>query len=318
MTPADIVPLLRAAKPGSIISLAGIFQGALRLSAWDFGGVVLDLTDAEFPDGGVINGAKGLALRGGRWGRTDSEVQAFHTLQVANVEDFSLSGATVVGNGNSFGGGISIANSARVTVRDSQFDGHSTALGVRTSSDILVTGNRITGSAADGINVTDCQRGIISANECRDFRPAVGAHPDAIQLRSVAGRPLQADIWLLNNLAIGRMQAFFGGEYRTHWHGNYAATNGYTHTVSAATGARECSAFDNVLANTPDAPHGPGRLKGFEDASNREGRNVLWDSRRWGMPARRWAMIVPPIAASVGSRFEDRAFGPVSVEGGVP
>ena len=313
MTPAEIAAALRAAKPGEVVTITGIIEGALNLRNVDLGGVVLDTTQAELIDGAVLNNVKGFAIRGGIYGRADMDLPVQNSIVAANCEDFSIASATVLGNGDARGGGISIATSARVTVRECRFDGHNTALGVRSCTDALVTGNSIRGSTADGINITDCQRAIVSANDCRDFRPAAGAHPDAIQMRSLAGRPLQADIWLINNIAIGRMQGFFGGEFRTHWHGNYAAANGFTHTVTASKG-RECSAFDNVLSNTPDAENGPGSLKGFTDASNSVGRNLLWDARGKGLPPRRVSLIVPPIWNQVGSRFESRAFNPASVE----
>jgi hypothetical protein len=306
-----IAAALAAASSGATVSATGTCEAPLVLRNRDYGGVILDASAASFPAGAVLNGVKGLAVRGGSWGRTDVEIAAFHVIQAAQVEDFSLAGATVLGNGDARGGGVSIANGRRVTVRDSVLKGHATAIGVRSSSAVLVTGNRISGSTADGINVTDVQQAIVSANSCRDFSPAIGAHPDCIQLRDLPDRPRQAGIWVLNNDAVGRMQAFFGDCNQATFAGNRAAVDVFTHTLTCAR-ALETAAFDNVLSNTPASANGPGSLKGFDPKWVR--LNLVWDARQKGWAPRLWSFLVPPIAGLVGSRFEDRSFNPPAVE----
>lgn len=310
---AMIAAALALAAPGSTVAAEGTCEAPLRLGKRAYGGVILDVSRAKLPAGAVINGPTGLAIRGGTWGREDIDLPAWHTIQVANVEDFSLAGATVLGNRDGRGSGISIATSKRVTVRDSVWRGHATAIGVRSSSAVLVTGNDIRGSVADGINVTDVHGAIVSANSCREFVPGVGAHPDCVQLRDLAGVPRQSGVWVLNNLAVGRMQAFFGDCNDTVLAGNYAAVSDFTHTVTCAR-AVGSAAFDNVLSNTPDSAGGPGRLKDAAFAAVWAGRNVLWDARVKGWAPRRWSFVVPPGWLEMGSRFEDRRFGPEFVE----
>lgn len=310
---AMIAAALASAAPGAVIAASGTCEAPLVLRGMHLRGVALDARAAAFPAGALIRNVSGLKMWGGTWGRADRDIAAWHTISVEAVADFSLAEAKVVGNGDARGSGILVVASQRVTIRDNQFIGHATAIGVRASSDALVARNRIEASTADGINLTDNQRVIAAANECHAFVPGAGAHPDCIQLRTVNQAARQSDIWLLNNLAVGRMQAFFGGDYRVHYIGNYAATNGFTHTVTASA-CRYCRAFDNVLSNTQDAPHGPGSLKGFTDLSNSTGRNLLWDARIKGPAPRRWSFEIPPIAGLVGSQFDDRSFNPAAVE----
>lgn len=273
---ALIAATLATAAPGATITATGSCDATLRLPARDWRGVTLDATAATFPAGAVIQSPRRLHIKGGTWGGASA---GYHTIAITNAEDFAFTDAIVLGNNK---GGISVAGGSRVTIARNRFSGHSTALGVRTVTDSVITRNSITGSTADGINVTDSQRVVVSFNRCTDFTPAPGAHPDCIQLRNLKGKPPQSDVLLIGNVAIGRMQAFFGDCNRTTYIGNYAATSGFTHTITCSGGADNV-AVGNVLANTPDAPNGPGSLKGF--ANVWAARNVLWDARVKGWAA---------------------------------
>lgn len=280
---AAIAAALATATPGTTIAASGTCEAALRLPARDYGGVTLDASEATLLEGAVIDRAKGLHIRGGRWGRTDRDTRLFHTITVTRAEDFSFCGATVVGNGNTVGSGISVAESQGVTICDNLFDGHSAAgASVRSSSDAVVTRNRITNSTADGINITDSQRVVVSFNRCTDFKPGPLAHPDCIQLRNLKDRPPQSDVLVLGNVAIGQMQAFFGDCNRTTFINNYAAVSKYLHTITCAPGGVGNVAIGNMLSNLPSSPAAPGRMKGF--LPEWTARNTVWDARVQGMP----------------------------------
>jgi hypothetical protein len=173
--------------------------------------------------------------------------------------------------------GISVANGSQITIARNRFAGRNTGLGVRTVSDAVIDHNSITGSFADGVNVTDSQRVVVSYNRCTDFAPGVGAHPDCVQLRNLTGKPLQSDVMLIGNVAIGRMQAFFGNCNRTTFISNYAATNGYTHTITCSGGVDNV-AIGNVLANIDRVSN---NLNAVFDADNRTAlRSALADIAR--------------------------------------
>jgi hypothetical protein len=304
-----IAAALLIAQPGSTITAAGTCPTPVRLPARDYGGVVLDLRAAELPEGMVGRGVKGLSIRGGTWGRSDIEIAAWHIIQISAAEDLSIAEANFVGNGDARGSGISISASARVTIRDNRFSGLATGFGFNGSTDALAARNRIEASTGDGINVVDSHRVVVRDNQCRAFKPAIGAHPDCIQFRSIAGKPKQSQIWVINNDCVATAQCFFGADYQTHFHGNYAAADRYTHTITGSA-CIQCEAFDNVLTNHPGSANGPGSLKGMADPSSITGRNLSWDARANGWAPRVRSFVRPPIADQVGSRFDRAAEDP--------
>lgn len=159
-------------------------------------------------------------------------------------------------------------------------------IGVRESSDLLVTRNQIFRSTSDGINIVGNQNVVVAGNECRDFRKIAPAHPDCIQMWSIAGQPLQSDIWVINNGGIGDMQGILSSDPKTgsgrrlFFHGNYMAVT-YSHIITCAV-CVSIVAMDNVLSSYPGAYYGNlgGKLEGFEDPSNTVARNVIADGTK--------------------------------------
>ncbi|MEI6486265.1 MAG: right-handed parallel beta-helix repeat-containing protein [Sphingomonadales bacterium] len=313
-TCALIAAALAAAAPGTTVSTGRILcDQRLVLQNRDYGGVTLDATGATFREGGMFQDISGLTIKGGLWGRNDADTQAAHIIRTDRVTDFSIAGATIIGNGNLSGAGIQIqTHSRRVTLRDNNFSGHALAIGVGRSEDVLVVRNTIVGSTSDGINSAGNHNAIFAANSCRNFRRTPPAHPDCIQMWSIPGEPLQSDIWVINNAAIGDMQGILssdpkdGSGRRLFFHGNYLAVT-FSHTLTC-TRCVDSVAMDNVLASYPGSYFGIGTLKGFEDPSNRVARNVMADGTRT-LPRRIFSSVVPPIASRVGSRFDLRSYG---------
>jgi hypothetical protein len=186
-------------------------------------------------------------------------------------------------------------------------------MGVRSSTGVLVTRNSINGSFADGINVVDSQRVIVSSNSCSAFTPGVGSHPDCIQLWSLNGRPLQSDIAILNNSAIGNMQAFVsfdprnGSGERLIFAGNYAAVT-FTHGVSC-TRCNDSIFIDNVLSNLPEARWGASTVRLTEGLRNIVANNQSFDVRGlagqpgFALATPTWSSFTPAWADSVGSQI---------------
>lgn len=319
MIPCPLIAVaLATASPGSVVATGPITcPDRLGLHKRDYGGVTLDATGATFLEGASITFIKGLTITGGTWGRTDRSTIITHTIRADNVEDFSIAKATVVGNGDETGNGVSIRSFKRATVRDSYFAGHQQAIAMYYGEDLLVTRNTIEKAISDGINIVDNQRGIVSANNCAWYARTGRMHPDCIQLWSVKDKPLQADIWVINNKATGVMQGILSSDPKTgsgrrlHFHGNYMAVT-FSHTITCGA-CVESVATDNVLASYPGTLFGIGKLKGFEHPSNVTARNVMRDGTKT-LPPRIWWKGVPDIAGKVGSRFDDRSFAPAAGE----
>lgn len=308
--------VLAALRPGDTLRITGSFTTAFSLANRDFGQLTVDASGAQFLAGVKINNVHNVSFVGGSYGRSDVELAAWQTIRIDNSSQISFANVTVIGNGDKRGTGFQVATSSFVTLRDSRFLGHMTGIGVRSSTDVLVVRNRITGSTADGIDIVDNQRVIVSSNSCSAFMPGPASHPDCIQLWSLSGRPLQADIFVLNNSAIGDMQGYLSSDPKTGsgtrltFAGNYAAVN-FSHSITCGN-CTESRFFDNVLSNLPTAPNGAPSLKAGPSPTNVIGTNLLYDLRGrsdgW-LPPPTWTNFVPGIAGLVGSRWDDRSSG---------
>ena len=317
LTPtSNIKAVLLALKPGDTLKLTGTFETAVRFGQRDFGGVTLDARDATLREGLFLQGVRNLNIVGGTYGRTDADTLEWSTLGIFNSAHISVAGTNVIGNGNLRGAGIKITGSQFVTIRDNRLSGHLGSIAMSSTVDSLITRNVMTAASSDGIQVADSHRVIISSNKCSDFTPGLNAHPDCIQLWSVSTKPLQSNIFVINNSAIGNMQAYLSSDPKIGsgtdltFAGNYAAVT-FTHTVTCGN-CINSTFFDNVLSNLPHAKYGPGSLKIGPSPTNVVGNNPLYDLRGrtdgW-MPDPLWTSFVPNIAGQVGSRWDDRSFG---------
>ncbi len=306
--------VLGSLRPGDTLRISGNFTTPFVIRNRDFGNVRVDARSATFQGGMALVNVQNLSITGGTYGRSDIDLAAWHTVRVESSSNISLRDGLFLGNGDQRGSGLQVVLSNQVTVRDSRFTGHGTGLGVRTSTNVLVTRNNIIGSTGDGINVIDSQRVVVSHNSCSAFVPGPGAHPDCIQLWSLAGRPLQSDIAVINNSAIGDMQAFVSFDPRTGsgnrliFAGNYAAVT-YTHGVSC-TRCNDSIFIDNVLTNLPGARWGAPSVRLTEGTGNLVANNQTFDVRQLALqpgfvlPGPAWSNFVPSFAGLVGSRLD--------------
>ncbi len=305
--------VLAGLRPGDTLRITGSYVAPLVIRNRDFGNVQVDASAATFQGGLVLSNVHNLAFSGGTYGRSDLDLPAWHTVRVEFSSNISLAQGRYLGNNDNRGSGLLVVKSNQVTVRDSQFIGHGSGLSVRSSSSVLVTRNAITGSFADGINVVDSQRVIVSSNSCSAFTPGPGSHPDCIQLWSLSGRPLQSDVAILNNSAIGRMQAFVSFDPRTGsgerliFAGNYAAIT-YTHGVSC-TRCNDSIFIDNVLTNLPEARWGAPTVRLTEGLRNLVANNQSFDVRGlagqpgFALAQPRWSSFTPAWSGGVGSQI---------------
>lgn len=319
LTPtSNVGAVLNSLRPGDTLRVTGTFTAPFTIRNRSFSHLVIDASGANFQAGVNFNNVHNVSLVGGTYGRSDIDIAAWQTVRLDNSSHVSFANLTVLGNGDNRGAGLLVATSSFVTVRDSLFTGHMTGIGVRSSADVMVSRNAITGSTADGINIIDNQRVIVSGNSCSAFTPLPGSHPDCIQLWSLTGRPLQADIFVLNNSAIGPIQAYLSSDpkiesgTRLTFAGNYAlVSTSHGITCGNCTSSRF---FDNVLSNTPTSVQGAPGLKLGPSPTNVVGSNQIYDLRGrtdgW-LPAPTWTSFVPGIAGTVGSRWDTANwFGP--------
>ncbi|WP_197042150.1 right-handed parallel beta-helix repeat-containing protein [Sandarakinorhabdus oryzae] len=319
LTPAsNQKTVLASLQPGDTLRITGSFTSIFAMANRDFGRLTIDASGAQFLAGLKINNVHNVSFIGGTYGRSDVELAAWQTVRIDNSSHISFANATVIGNGDDRGTGLLVATSSFVTLRDSRFQGHLTGIGVRSSTDVMVMRNQITGSTADGINIIDNQRVIVGSNSCSAFVAWQGGHPDCIQLWSLTGRPLQADVFVLNNSSIGFQQGYLSSDPKTGsgtrllFAGNYVLTS-TSHGITCGN-CTESQFFENVISNLPTAANGAPSLKLGPSPTNIVGVNQFYDLRGrtdgW-LPSPTWSAYVPAIAGMIGSRWDGglSAFG---------
>lgn len=310
-----IAAALLAASPGATVVTGPVTCPArIVINKATLPGVTLDATGATFLDGVTVSASSGLRLHGGTYGTPAKDTSVTYAIQASGVTDFSVSNATFLAGPGGNRGGVQIRNGQRVTVRDSRFVGHRTGLMGYEVTDALFVRNVFREATSDGINMVGSHRFIIADNDCFWERRIGNAHPDGIQLWSLAGKPVQSDGWILNNRIVGMMQGILSSDPKTepgsgtrlHFHGNYTAVV-FSHTITGGL-LTDSTATDNVLASYPGSLFGIGKLKGFEASrGNTVARNVMRDGTVT-LPARVWWWGAVPIAP--GSVFDDRSYMP--------
>jgi hypothetical protein len=314
-TQATLTSALASLKPGETLVLEGRFNETLIRNR-DFGGVTIDARRAEFAGGLLLRNVQNVSFIGGTYGSRIAPMRGTNTVEVLNGFNISFAHATIVGDNDGKGLGVMVRQSRNVTVRDTQLDGHRTGLASLSSSDSLFTRNQFLNMSSDGINLSDSHRILASHNLCKGFAPTPGAHPDCIQLWSLRDKPLQSDIYLLNNTAYGATQGFASFDpdtasgIRFTFAGNYMETS-YPQGV-ACYGCFDSRFLNNTLIATPGARWRTS-MNIVGGARNEIAGNLLYDWRG-GAPAwasslqRQFSDLVPSIAG-VGSTLDYRGYG---------
>lgn len=310
MTPANVNSALAALRPGDTLRAIGTFTSPLVLRHRDFGNVRVDASAAVFREGVALTNVHNISFHGGTYGREDTDIAAWYRIDLNRSTHVSFANISVLSASNSRGSGLVARNSQFITVRDSLFTGPSASMALTGTTNSLVVRNDFIGSFGDGINLINGNRLIVADNSCTRFSPGVGAHPDCIQMWSQPGMPLVSDIYLLNNVTIGRMQGFFatdpksGAGVRLTFAGNYAAVT-YPHTISCIRCA-DSRFIDNVLSNLPETIYGTAPVQTMGGTGNQIGNNLSYDLRGrtdgW-LPPR----VYSNLAGLVGSQWDDRS-----------
>lgn len=313
MTATNVNAALAALRPGDTLQMEGLFANRVSFVNRDFAGVRVDASRATLPEGMALNNVQNIAFHGGTWGRTDTETRDWFAIRITNSSHVSLEGATVIGTNNSRGSGVVSTRSQNITIRDSLFTGHVTGIVADTNRDALFTRNQFRNGASDGIQIMNSQRAILSENTCTEVVMTPGAHADCIQLWSVAGQPLQSDIYLLNNVAIGDMQGFASftpgtaSGTRITFAGNLAAMT-HVHGI-ACFGCTDSLFVDNVVSSLPTSPW-TAAISTPGGSNNVFSNNAIFDLRgqpNRPLPEQMWSFLMPSVADLVGSMHTSRS-----------
>jgi hypothetical protein len=303
--------------PGDTLRLEGVFTNRITIRNRDFGGVLVDGSQATLREGMVLNNVHNISFHDLTIGSLDAGTTTLMAVTMDRSTHVSFNRARVLGNGDDRGTGMRITNSQFVTVRDSLFDSNVDGLTLNNTPDSLLTGNSFVNGGSDGIKIADSQRVIVSHNSCTNFQTIAGVHPDCIQFWSKPGNPLQSDIYVLNNLVIGDQQGFTSFDpaalsgTRFTFAGNYAAIT-RVHAL-ACFGCTESRFENNVISSLPQSTwaaniHVPG------GSNNVFSNNLIFDLRGVNgaladiLPARVFSAIVPSIAGVVGSQQDNRSW----------
>lgn len=238
--------MLSKARGGDTISLQGKF-GATRLSNLNFASTVrVNAWNATFTDTLTLSGVNNLSFRGGKFGSSTASLRLGRAVSIYSSANIGFALPTVLGR--SGGIGIYGRGTDNLNVSDGNFLGLKVGIVYDGVSRGLITANSIRRSVSDGINIVDSHFVTARGNNCSGGAPTPLAHPDCIQLWSIAGNAPQSDITLVNNYAYGPTQGFTsfdasnGGGVRISMIGNRVDT-------SFPQGIACYGCFDSVFAD---------------------------------------------------------------------
>ena len=123
---------------------------------------------------------------------------------VYGSKDLTFSNLNVHGslNNNPQGdaSGISIRSSSDIRIQDSEFHELKRGVGVTDSKNVEISGNSFHDLQTDGVMVADVQGLKITANNFKNFFPAAGDHPDAIQFMTSGTTEATQDVLISGNV----------------------------------------------------------------------------------------------------------------------
>ena len=231
----NLKTVFAAAKDGDTIKASGTF-GSVALQNRTFATrVTLDATNAVFADSLAIKNVHGLYVLKGTFGSHTAYMRTMQAVTVTGSSKIKFHSSTFIGTGTigtkNADSGMLITSSGQVQVSAANFSNLRTGMAVSSSTDLKLTTNNFYRMTSDGIQIADSHRVLATANMCSGGIPSPFAHPDCIQLWSGLGRPVQSDITLLNNVALGVTQGFvsftpqWGGGLRISMIGNIVSTS---------------------------------------------------------------------------------------------
>ena len=204
-TDNNFVAVFNAAKPGDTIRLSGVF-GRTSLSNRSFSAqVTIDARHAIFTNTLSLWGIDNVRLLGGTYGNSHAAMPA--AIRITASSRILVSAPNVVGDRVN-NHGIDIGSSSGVAVDKGHFSGLKLGVGFIAVTNGRMTGNTSVKSSSDGFNVADSHNVLVSHNSCSSTAIYGAAHPDCVQLWSIAGNTPQSDIEISDNTATGATQGF--------------------------------------------------------------------------------------------------------------
>jgi hypothetical protein len=255
---ANLDSIFAAARGGDTIVLKGIFDQTVLANRRFTTALRIDASGASFNGTLIIRNMQGVVVSGGKFGGGGAW-QNGGTIRVEQSDGIRFLSPQLTADGSGLARGLTIRESSNFTVSNGSFSGFRIALGSSSSRNGVFINNRITGATSDGMNIVDSHFISARGNSCSGGVPSTGAHPDCIQLWSLAGNPVQSDIKLLYNSASGYTQGFTsfdpdrGGGLRIQMIGNRVNTS--LPQGIACYGCVDSIITNNVLTTLPGANH---------------------------------------------------------------
>lgn len=199
--------VMSAVSAGDKVILNGTFENTLYIKNKSYDNPVkIDASNAQINRGMQLTSVNGLNIVGGQWRHIPEQIQ---TITITRGSNISLSNAHFSNDVAGTTGRAIYANlSSRLTIRDNSFDKIYTAMVIGSTTDSLITRNRVTNASSDGISIANSHRITVSNNTCTGTSISPHAHPDCIQLWSFVDQPVQSNIAIINNVAEGATQGF--------------------------------------------------------------------------------------------------------------
>ena len=214
-TGATLRTVFAAAQSGDTIKVTGNV-GSLQLQNRLFTRpVILDATYATFSDSLTISGVSNLTIRNGTFGSWTEPMRTSAAIGVYSSSNVLITKSKFIGNGT----GVAIRMSAvtKSAISAALVNGFKAGIGLTSVTDTRINSSRFVNMTSDGINIADSHRIEATTNHCYGSKPTLGAHPDCIQMWSIAGNPMISDITLSKNVISGDTQGialFDGGGIR--------------------------------------------------------------------------------------------------------
>lgn len=194
------------AQDGDRINLVGEF-GLTRLMNRSFTtSVKVDAAAATFTDTLYLKNVSGLQVVNGSFGSATSVTTYNKGVVVYGGSNIEFINPSVVGF---YGGyGISFEGTTGATVQGGNFTKLRAGVLMYRVNDGKILQSNSTASVNDGFNVSDSSNILIEGNRCTGSTPLVGNHPDCAQIWNQDGMPVLHDIMVRGNYASGMTQGF--------------------------------------------------------------------------------------------------------------
>lgn len=230
-TAANLVAVFASAKAGDTIKVTGTIGSTVLQNRSFTSTVTIDATNAVFSDTLTLKNLSKVTFVGGTFGSTTAAMRTGRAVGLYNSNNVIFSKPKFIGNSIGAAVGLTVAGSTNIGISAGHFTGSKLGIGITSSSDVRISSSRFIGMTSDGVNIADSHRVTATANLCTDTVPSAMAHPDCIQLWSIAGNAPQSDIMLSKNTV-------------------YGATQGLTSFNSADGGGIRISMIDNIITTS--------------------------------------------------------------------